>query len=108
MKQKGIIEYVKDYEAICFRVEYSMPNDSPEEINFAAQPYEEMDSDEMANNPNYFLIYGKLDYTMSMHVGYKGFVFKITEDLHNRIGEMFKIVRAEYLQVYSNSGKIDI
>jgi len=100
-------EYFKDYEAIRFRVEYSIPYGNPEEMNFAAQPYEEMDSDEMANDPNYFLIYGKLDYTMNMHVGYKGFVFKITEDLHNRIGKMFKIVRAEHLRVYSNSGKKD-
>ena len=47
-------EYFKDYEAIRFRVEYSIPCGNPEEINFAAQPYEEMDSDEMANDPNLF------------------------------------------------------
>lgn len=96
------LEYFKDYADIKFRVEYSYNKTRPEEISFAAQPYENMDTEEHSNNPQYFLMYGKVNFHLSIEVGFREFSFEMTKDLHNRIGKLYDAIRNEFLDTYKD------
>ena len=101
-----VMEYIRDYENIQFRVSFSVPIKKSDTINFAAQPFENMQTDEMAENTSLYLIYGKIDLSIGMHIGFNEFTFLITQDLHNRMGKLYLIIEKECLRIHDIGQKI--
>lgn len=95
-------EYFRDYPELDFRVAYTYSLQRPEEIVFAAQPYEFIVFDKEGFEPGEFLIYGKLDHELKMQVGFKRFSFDMTQDLHERIGKIYREIENEFLERYAN------
>lgn len=95
------MDYIVEYESISFIAHYTFDSEKPEFIVFAAQPFELLEKDKTLNVPSTFLIYGRIEYNNTMHVGFKGLTFVITDELHARIGELYKMVRAEFYTRYS-------
>lgn len=95
-------EYFKDYPELDFRVAYTYSEQRPEEIVFAAQPYEFIVFDKEGFEPSEFLIYGKLDFELKMQVGFKGFSFAMCQKLHERIGKVYQEIEKEFLERYGN------
>jgi hypothetical protein len=95
------LDYVVNYENICFRVNYTFDSENPEFIVFAAQPFEMLETDESYNVPSGFLMYGRIDFTTTINVGFKAFSFVITEELHARMGQLYKEIKAEFFMRYN-------
>lgn len=95
-------EYFRDYPELNFRVAYTYSEHRPEEIVFAAQPYEFIIFDKEGFEPGEFLIYGKLDFELRMRVGFKRFSFEMTQELHERIGKVYLEIEKEFLGRYGN------
>lgn len=100
------MDYIVKYEYINFQVNYTYDPERPEGIIFAAQPFELLDVVEENNKASRFLLYGRLDYTEVMEIGFQGFSFVITDELHERLGKLYKAIRAE-LSVRYNDGKME-
>jgi len=100
-----MIEYFKDYDNIAFKVHYSASTENPDKINFAAHPYESLEALEDINEPQSYMIYGLVDFRMDVFIGFKEFVNLMTEDLHERLGLLYKEIKKEYLTVYDSIGK---
>lgn len=94
------MDYVIDYEKIAFKVQYTFDAENPEFMIFAAQPLEMLDKEEKFNSPSTFLIYGRIEYDSTMHVGFRNFSFVITDELHLRIGKLYKLIREEFTRRY--------
>lgn len=95
-------EYFRDYPELNFRVAYTYSAHRPEEIVFAAQPYEFIVFDKEGFVPGEFLIYGKLDFELKMQVGFRRFSFEMTQELHQRIGKVYLEIEKEFLERYGN------
>ncbi len=100
----NVLEYIKDYPDLKFRVSYSYDSNRPEEISFAAQPHEFILLDEEGFKPSTFLLYGKLTFDLKMKVGFKGFSFDMNKELHNRIGLIYDAIEKEFLEKYKEIG----
>lgn len=64
-------------------------------MGFAAQPYE-MLTPEMNDNPQYFLIRGRIEIGERIVLGFTDFSFEMTDELHNRLGELYAKLKLEY------------
>ncbi|MEO1485694.1 MAG: hypothetical protein AAFU57_08105 [Bacteroidota bacterium] len=87
--------YKKDYRKIGFRVIFTQIPDQRWILGFAAQPYESL-LPEMDNDPNYFMFRGRIEIGGKIMMGFTEFRFEMTDELHERLGELYKKLRLEY------------
>tara|TARA_R110000868_G_scaffold66652_3_gene198424 strand:+ start:659 stop:955 length:297 start_codon:yes stop_codon:yes gene_type:complete len=90
------MEYKKEYRNIQFRVIFSTHGNLRGTLTFAAQPYELLNGDKFSKDPSTYLLYGKIEKGERLEIGFKGFSFKMTDDLHNRLGILYEMIRKEY------------
>lgn len=90
------MEYKKEYRNIQFRVIFSTSVTSRDTLSFAAQPYELLNADKFSKEPSTYLLYGKIVKGEQLEIGFKGFSFKMTDDLHYRLGILYDMIRKEY------------
>ncbi|MGB6152268.1 MAG: hypothetical protein WBG48_09765 [Pricia sp.] len=98
MNDQSLIEYTKHYDAISFNVRYSHHSKIPGKLCFAAQPLE------CYNDRGYEhdFLFGQMDGQMHLRVGFKDFLFTMTQNFHKRLGILYDNIREEYVD-YSNS-----
>lgn len=90
------MEYRKEYRNIQFRVIYSHHTHIKGRLAFAAQPYEFLDGGVTSMEPSSYLLYGSMEKWDRLEIGFKGFSFEMTEQLHDRLGALYDVVKKEY------------
>ncbi|MEM1260339.1 MAG: hypothetical protein AAGH81_17580 [Bacteroidota bacterium] len=63
---------------------------------FAAQPYEMMLGPGMNDDPNGFLVQGRLEPGEKVFLRFNDFKFEMTSELHDRLGLLYDMLRNEY------------
>ena len=85
-----------EYREFGFRVFYERLPHKKDTLTFAAHPYELMYDPKMNNDPNMFLVIGRVLPGEKLEVGFKAFSFEMTKDLHNRLGQLYDAIKLEY------------
>lgn len=93
-KKDPLNEYSKYYVEISFIVRYSYREYSPAELSFAAQPLECLN----ARGADHDFLFGRIDGRLNLQVGFKDFLFTMTEEFHQRLGILYKKIREEYVE----------
>jgi len=91
-----MMDYYREYKEIGFRVQYSRSSLTPNQLAFFAQPYEDIVDKETRDFSELYLVHGRVESELSLRVGFKGFLFDMSEDLHSRLGLLYKMVLIEY------------
>jgi len=93
------MEYKKEYRNIEFRVVYYINSNYPRTLAFSAQPYELLLEDGFSDKPDLYLVYGRVNDGERLEVGFKGFSFEMSQDLHSRLGLLYETVKIEFNKV---------
>ena len=93
------MEYTKEYMHIQFRITYSVTGHVPNTISFAAEPFERLIDKKRNDDPNTYLLYGKVEIGEHLEVGFRPFTFAMDQDLHSRLGLLYEMVLNEYRRV---------
>ena len=88
--------YKNDYPNIGFRVIFTRIIQLKGVLGFAAQPYEMMLHPQLNSDPKYFLIRGRIEIGERIMIGFTDFSFEMTNELHERLGELYEILKTEY------------
>ncbi|SRR6056297_621880 len=90
------MEYRKEYRSIQFRVIFSHHAHVKARLAFAAQPYELLDGGGLSKEPSTYLVFGSIEKGGHLKIGFRDFQFEMTEELHDRLGALYRIVQQEY------------
>ncbi len=90
------MEYKREYRKIEFRVVFSHLEHVKGRLSFAAQPYELLEGNALSKEPSSYLVYGKVEKGETLSIGFKGFSFEMTKELHERLGILYEKIREEY------------
>ncbi|ASO08395.1 MULTISPECIES: hypothetical protein [Flavobacteriaceae] len=93
------MDYKKDYRSIAFRVIFTVDGNHPDNLAFAAQPFEMLLGDKISNDPKNFLVYGRVGKGVRLEVGFRGFTFEMDQELHDRLGRLYTMIQNEYRKI---------
>jgi hypothetical protein len=88
-----LFEYSKHYPSISFSVSYSYWDNNPKELYYSAQPLEHFNGLVATKD----FIYGMIDEDFQLQVGIREFQIVMTQQLHDRMGSLYDIIRNEYV-----------
>ena len=90
-------DYFITYEQLRFKASYSYQDGDSERLCFTIHPFEMLD--ELIHEDDYknYMIHGFMDVTLQLHIGFKGFVFTMTKDFHDRLGKLYEEITQEFM-----------
>lgn len=94
-----LFEYSKYYVTISFNVNYSYWNNNPTELYFSVQPLVPLDGLTVTRE----FIYGMIDQEFQLKVGIREFQIVMTQELHDRLGSLYDLIRNEYVDFINKS-----
>lgn len=93
-------DYFITYEGLRFKASYSYQDGESERLCFTIHPFEMLDELMYENDYRNYMIHGYMDVTLELHIGFKGFVFTMTKDLHDRLGKLYEEITKEFVKNY--------
>lgn len=69
-----------------------------EKLCFSIQPLEFMDELDDAEDHHQYMIYGYVDVTLAVQIGFKPFLFNMTESLYTRLGKLMVEITNEFIK----------